>query len=179
MIILICLFNCNKGSWKGAFWSIFSYCCNSFTIVSFNLILVIVFRFYEWKKDGSKKQPYYIYFRDGRPLVFAALFDSWKNLEGILGPMDIYIFFSPSIVICKFLCLLSALLQMSCLFFYWLISSKRIGDPFFCEVLCFFCRTYWYSNLYLKKILIFFSFVFHLFRIYVETFERNGKNFLV
>lgn len=40
------------------------------------------FRFYEWKKDGSKKQPYYIHLKDGRPLVFAALYDSWKNSEG-------------------------------------------------------------------------------------------------
>ncbi|GAB4841502.1 hypothetical protein Ancab_022218 [Ancistrocladus abbreviatus] len=38
--------------------------------------------FYEWKKDGSKKQPYYIHFKDGRALVFAALYDSWKNSEG-------------------------------------------------------------------------------------------------
>ncbi|CAN4119068.1 unnamed protein product [Withania somnifera] len=29
-----------------------------------------------------KKQPYYIHFKDARPLVFAALFDSWKNPEG-------------------------------------------------------------------------------------------------
>lgn len=39
-------------------------------------------RFYEWKKDGSKKQPYYVHFKDGRPLVLAALYDSWKNAEG-------------------------------------------------------------------------------------------------
>lgn len=39
-------------------------------------------RFYEWKKDGSRKQPYYIHFKDGRPLVFAALYDSWQNSEG-------------------------------------------------------------------------------------------------
>jgi putative SOS response-associated peptidase YedK len=44
--------------------------------------LVAVEGFYEWKKDGSKKQPYYIHFKDGRPLVFAALYDSWKNNEG-------------------------------------------------------------------------------------------------
>ncbi|XP_048139172.1 abasic site processing protein HMCES isoform X2 [Rhodamnia argentea] len=44
--------------------------------------LVTVEGFYEWKKDGSKKQPYYIHFKDGRPLVFAALYDSWKNSEG-------------------------------------------------------------------------------------------------
>ncbi|XP_065873312.1 uncharacterized protein [Euphorbia lathyris] len=44
--------------------------------------LVAVEGFYEWKKDGSKKQPYYIHFKDGRPLVFAALYDSWQNPEG-------------------------------------------------------------------------------------------------
>ncbi|KAK7373511.1 hypothetical protein VNO80_06923 [Phaseolus coccineus] len=44
--------------------------------------LVAVEGFYEWKKDCSKKQPYYIHFKDGRPLVFAALYDSWQNSEG-------------------------------------------------------------------------------------------------
>ncbi|XP_040952487.1 abasic site processing protein YoqW isoform X2 [Gossypium hirsutum] len=43
--------------------------------------LVAVEGFYEWKKDVSKKQPYYIHFKDGRPLVFAALYDSWENSE--------------------------------------------------------------------------------------------------
>ncbi|KAE8774200.1 embryonic stem cell-specific 5-hydroxymethylcytosine-binding protein [Hordeum vulgare] len=47
-----------------------------------NRCLVAVEGFYEWKKDGSKKQPYYIHFRDERPLVFAALFDTWTNSEG-------------------------------------------------------------------------------------------------
>lgn len=44
--------------------------------------VVAVEGFYEWKKDGSKKQPYYIHLKDGRPLVFAALYDSWKDSEG-------------------------------------------------------------------------------------------------
>ncbi|KAL5794591.1 hypothetical protein ACOSP7_003185 [Xanthoceras sorbifolium] len=47
-----------------------------------NRCLVAVEGFYEWKKDGSKKQPYYIHFKDGRPLVFAALYDSWESSEG-------------------------------------------------------------------------------------------------
>ncbi|CAA7017851.1 unnamed protein product [Microthlaspi erraticum] len=47
-----------------------------------NRCLVAVDGFYEWKKEGSKKQPYYIHFKDGRPLVFAALFDSWHNSGG-------------------------------------------------------------------------------------------------
>lgn len=41
-------------------------------------------RFYEWKKDGKKKQPYYVHLEDGRPLVFAALYDSWEDPEGRL-----------------------------------------------------------------------------------------------
>ncbi|KGN44679.1 uncharacterized protein LOC101206083 isoform X1 [Cucumis sativus] len=46
--------------------------------------LVAVEGFYEWKKDGSKKQPYYIHFKDGQPLALAALYDCWENLEGEL-----------------------------------------------------------------------------------------------
>ncbi|PUZ37549.1 hypothetical protein GQ55_9G128700 [Panicum hallii var. hallii] len=47
-----------------------------------NRCLVAVEGFYEWKKDGSKKQPYYIHFQDHRPFVFAALYDAWTNSEG-------------------------------------------------------------------------------------------------
>uniref|UniRef100_A0A7N0UFI1 Embryonic stem cell-specific 5-hydroxymethylcytosine-binding protein n=1 Tax=Kalanchoe fedtschenkoi TaxID=63787 RepID=A0A7N0UFI1_KALFE len=39
-------------------------------------------RFYEWWKGSSRKQPYYIHFKDDRPLVLAALFDTWRNAEG-------------------------------------------------------------------------------------------------
>uniref|UniRef100_A0A0E0E1V8 Embryonic stem cell-specific 5-hydroxymethylcytosine-binding protein n=1 Tax=Oryza meridionalis TaxID=40149 RepID=A0A0E0E1V8_9ORYZ len=46
-----------------------------------NRCLVAVEGFYEWKKDGPKKMPYYIHFQDQRPLVFAALFDTWTNSE--------------------------------------------------------------------------------------------------
>ncbi|GBG61370.1 hypothetical protein CBR_g20401 [Chara braunii] len=38
--------------------------------------------FYEWKKDGSKKQPYYIHLKDESLLHFAALFDCWEDHEG-------------------------------------------------------------------------------------------------
>ncbi|GMY33730.1 abasic site processing protein HMCES [Fagus crenata] len=51
-------------------------------LVPKNRCLVAVEGFYEWKKDGQKKQPYYIHFKDGRPLVFAALYDAWENSEG-------------------------------------------------------------------------------------------------
>ncbi|XP_008811415.1 abasic site processing protein YoqW isoform X2 [Phoenix dactylifera] len=51
-------------------------------LIPTNRCLVAVEGFYEWKKDGSRKQPYYIHFKDHRPLVFAALYDSWVNSEG-------------------------------------------------------------------------------------------------
>ncbi|KAB2634989.1 peptidase YMR114C [Pyrus ussuriensis x Pyrus communis] len=46
-----------------------------------SLCLVAVEGFYEWKKDGSKKHPHYVYFKDGRPLLFADRYDSWENSE--------------------------------------------------------------------------------------------------
>ncbi|XP_015694436.1 abasic site processing protein HMCES isoform X2 [Oryza brachyantha] len=51
-------------------------------LISYNRCLVAVEGFYEWKKDGSKKVPYYIHFQDQKPLVFAALFDTSTNSEG-------------------------------------------------------------------------------------------------
>ncbi|XP_029117817.1 uncharacterized protein [Elaeis guineensis] len=48
-------------------------------LIPTNRCLVAVEGFYEWKKDGSRKKPYYIHFNDHRPLVFAALYDSWVN----------------------------------------------------------------------------------------------------
>jgi len=45
--------------------------------------LVLATGFYEWKKWGGKKQPYYIYRADQRPLAFAGLWDIWEdNITG-------------------------------------------------------------------------------------------------
>ena len=35
--------------------------------------------FYEWKKVGSAKQPYYIHPKDERPLALAGLWDHWEK----------------------------------------------------------------------------------------------------
>lgn len=35
--------------------------------------------FYEWMRNGSVKQPYYIVLRDGGPLAFAGLWDRWDG----------------------------------------------------------------------------------------------------
>lgn len=41
--------------------------------------LVLASGFYEWQKQGGKKQAYYIYRADKRPLAFAGLWDLWEN----------------------------------------------------------------------------------------------------
>ena len=43
--------------------------------------LILVDGFYEWKREGSRKRPYYIQFRDGGP----ALATLWDRLQASLG----------------------------------------------------------------------------------------------
>lgn len=43
---------------------------------------VIANGFFEWKKTGTIKQPYYIHLPSGNPFVFAGLWDIWKNNDG-------------------------------------------------------------------------------------------------
>ena len=43
--------------------------------------LVVADGFYEWKKEGAAKQPYWIHRRDRQPFAFAGLWSSWKDPE--------------------------------------------------------------------------------------------------
>lgn len=38
--------------------------------------------FYEWKRDGDRKQPYYVRSKSGAPLAFAGLWESWIGPNG-------------------------------------------------------------------------------------------------
>ena len=38
--------------------------------------------FYEWKKEGTKKQPFYIHLKAGGPFAFAALWEDWQDEDG-------------------------------------------------------------------------------------------------
>ncbi len=38
--------------------------------------------FYEWKRNGTSKQPYCFEVNDGEIFAFAGLWDGWKNAEG-------------------------------------------------------------------------------------------------
>jgi len=44
--------------------------------------LVLADGFYEWKREGRAKQPYYIHFADNRPFAFAGLWEHWEKVAG-------------------------------------------------------------------------------------------------
>jgi putative SOS response-associated peptidase YedK len=48
--------------------------------------LILADGFFEWKKVGKRKQPYYYRLRDGRPFAFAGLWESWRGAAGAAGP---------------------------------------------------------------------------------------------
>ena len=44
--------------------------------------LVLADGFYEWRREGSVKTPYYISTADGQPFAFAALWENWNSKQG-------------------------------------------------------------------------------------------------
>jgi putative SOS response-associated peptidase YedK len=44
--------------------------------------LIIADGFYEWRRNGERKQPYFIAMRDRRPFAFAGLWDRWAPSGG-------------------------------------------------------------------------------------------------
>jgi putative SOS response-associated peptidase YedK len=38
--------------------------------------------FYEWKRDGERKQPYFVRLKSGQPMAFAGLWESWMGPNG-------------------------------------------------------------------------------------------------
>jgi putative SOS response-associated peptidase YedK len=41
--------------------------------------LILADGFYEWKREGKGKQPYYVHFSDNRPFAFAGLWECWAK----------------------------------------------------------------------------------------------------
>ena len=44
--------------------------------------LVLADGYYEWKREGPRKQPYHIRLKNERPFAFAGLWDRWSDDEG-------------------------------------------------------------------------------------------------
>lgn len=44
--------------------------------------LIIADGFYEWRKEGTKKQPFYFRLETGEPFAFAGLWDRWQSPDG-------------------------------------------------------------------------------------------------
>jgi putative SOS response-associated peptidase YedK len=44
--------------------------------------LILADGFYEWQRQGRRKQPFYFRLRDGRPFAFAGLWEHWDDPEG-------------------------------------------------------------------------------------------------
>lgn len=73
---------------KPDFWKMFNARCESVAekpsfrrLLPSKRCLVILEGFYEWKKEGKAKQPYYIHL-GGEPMVMAGLYDTWKDAAG-------------------------------------------------------------------------------------------------
>lgn len=41
--------------------------------------LIVADGFYEWQRSGSRNQPHFVGFMDGRPFAFAGLWERWRN----------------------------------------------------------------------------------------------------
>ncbi len=44
--------------------------------------LIVADGYYEWKREGAKKQPYYFRMKDQEPFTFAGLWSHWINVDG-------------------------------------------------------------------------------------------------
>jgi len=51
-------------------------------LISHNRCIVPANGFYEWKKTGGRKEPFFIHIKDKALFGFAGLYDSWKNPTG-------------------------------------------------------------------------------------------------
>jgi putative SOS response-associated peptidase YedK len=51
--------------------------------------LVVADSFYEWKREGTKKQPFRILLKDGEPFAFAGLWSIWGSGAGRLATCTI------------------------------------------------------------------------------------------
>jgi putative SOS response-associated peptidase YedK len=52
--------------------------------IRYRRCIVLSSGFYEWRHEGKMASPFYIRLKDGSPMYFAGLWESWKSPEGEL-----------------------------------------------------------------------------------------------
>ncbi|NLX48962.1 MAG: SOS response-associated peptidase [Methanospirillum sp.] len=52
-------------------------------LIRHNRCLVPASGFYEWKKEGNRKTPYYLRLKDDDLFAFAGLYDIWRDADGL------------------------------------------------------------------------------------------------
>jgi len=57
--------------------------------IRYHRCLIPASGFVEWSQENGSKQPWYIYRKDGAPLAFAGIWDSWKGAEGTIESCSI------------------------------------------------------------------------------------------
>jgi putative SOS response-associated peptidase YedK len=50
--------------------------------IKYRRCLIPVSGFYEWRREGERKTPVYIKLKNGSPMVFAGIWESWKGPDG-------------------------------------------------------------------------------------------------
>lgn len=51
--------------------------------IRYRRCLIPASAFYEWRKEGGRKIPLSIHLKDGSPMVFVGLWETWKSPEGV------------------------------------------------------------------------------------------------
>jgi putative SOS response-associated peptidase YedK len=57
--------------------------------VRYHRCLIPASGFVEWSQQNNSKQPWYIHRKDGDPLAFAGIWESWKGPEGVIESCSI------------------------------------------------------------------------------------------
>ena len=58
--------------------------------------------FYEWKRAGKRKQPYFIARKDGKPMALAGLWEHWQSADGSVIETFTLITTEPNELVSKF-----------------------------------------------------------------------------
>ena len=80
--------------------------------------------FYEWREEGGAKQPYYFYRKDGKPILFAALWDN-SDVKGDTVPSFAILTDEPNELVAPYHDRMPVVVDDPA---YWLDPDKTLDD---------------------------------------------------